>query len=35
LHTAITSEVAVLRNLLNTPVEDLRKLKAEAQQSTQ
>jgi amidohydrolase len=35
LHTAIISEVAVLRNLLNTPVEDLRKLKAEPQQSTQ
>jgi len=35
LHTAITSEVAVLRNLLNTQVEDLRKLKAEPQQSTQ
>jgi hippurate hydrolase len=35
LHTAIISEVAVLRNFLNTPVEDLRKLKAEAQHSTQ
>jgi len=35
LHTAITSEVAMLRNLLNTPMEDLRKLKAEPQQSTQ
>ena len=35
LHTAITSEVAVLRNLLNTQVEDLRKLKAEPQHSTQ
>jgi len=35
LHTAIISEVAVLRNLLNTPVEDLRKLKTEAKQPTQ
>jgi hypothetical protein len=35
LHTAIISEVAVLRNLLNPPVEDLRKLKPEVQQSTQ
>jgi hippurate hydrolase len=35
LHTAIISEVAVLRNLLNTPVEDVRKLKAKPQQSTQ
>ncbi len=35
LHTAITAEVAVLRNLLNASVEDLRKLKAQSEQSTQ
>jgi amidohydrolase len=35
LHTAITAEVAMLRNLLNASVEDLRKLKTQPKQSTQ
>jgi amidohydrolase len=35
LRTAITAEVAMLRNLLTASVEDLRKLKAQLKQSTQ